>query len=54
MKTIGAGLEYRIEDGAIATAEFRAVSVSLDFEFLNYIDRGLNDVRLAGENIPQI
>ena len=44
MKPIGARLDRRVDDGAIAAAEFCAVGVGLDLELLQRLHRGLNDI----------
>ncbi len=43
MELVGARLDDGVDDGAVAPAEFRAVGVGLDFEFLQSFNRGLDD-----------
>ena len=44
MHIVRAGLDYGIDDGPIAPAEFRAISIRLNFEFCECVDRRLDDV----------
>ena len=54
VKLVGAGLDDGVENGAVATAKFRAVRVGLNFELLDRIDRRLDDVGLARENVTEV
>ena len=42
---IGSGFDDGVQDGAVSPAKFRAVIVGLDLEFLDRVDRWLDDVR---------
>ena len=54
MEAVRPGLDDGVENRAVPAAEFGAVGVGLNFEFLDGIDGRLNHVSLAGENVAEI
>ncbi len=54
MKAIGYRLDDRVQNRAIPTAKLGAVRICLNFEFFDGVDRRLNYVRLASQNVAEI
>jgi len=54
VKSIGAGLDHRIHNGAVPPAKFGAVGVGFYLKFPNGIHRGLDHVRTSVQHVSQI